>query len=94
MKGIILKKVWVFSGSGSFFPCGIFSDKDKATEWILKRELTGVLTAYPMDVGVYDWAVGENFFSPKKEHEYTSEFIQRFTSASQEHYHFENGVKD
>ncbi|WP_426492125.1 DUF7710 domain-containing protein [Hymenobacter sp. 102] len=35
------------------------------------------------------------FFSqPNRSEQYTTGFIQRFTSASQEHYHYENGKHD
>jgi hypothetical protein len=83
--------VWVFSGEGGRFSSGVFLDRDMATMWIAKHKLTGVLTQYPVDQGVYDWAVGSGLFEPKKEHEFSPKFIQGFTCASQEHYHFEYG---
>ncbi|KES11705.1 hypothetical protein SASC598O11_003800, partial [Snodgrassella alvi SCGC AB-598-O11] len=32
-----------------------------------KNKLSGILTKYPIDVGVYDWAVQNNFFIPNNE---------------------------
>lgn len=89
-----ISSVWVFSGEGSRFSSGVFTDEAKAIEWIEKHKLSGVLTRYPVNVGVYEWAISHNLFEPKREHESSSEFIQRFTSASQEHYHFEEGRLD
>lgn len=86
--------VWIFSGAGSRFTSGVFLEFGNAVEWIGKHRLTGVLTKYPVDVGVYDWAIANDYFEPKKETERTPEFIQRFTSAAQEHYHFELGSRD
>ena len=86
------KTVWVFSGAGSRFASGVFADKETACIWISKHKLSGLLTRYPLGEGVYDWAVAEKLFNPSKPHETTPAFIQSFTSASQEHYHFEEGI--
>lgn len=86
------KQVWVFNGAGSRFPSGVFASKESALSWIQHRKLTGTLTAYPLDEGAYEWAVAKGFFSPKSDKDTSSEFIQRFTSASQEHFHFESGA--
>jgi hypothetical protein len=87
-----LGSVWVFNGATPGFAGGVFRDKDTALEWIAKYQLTGVLTRYPIDVGVYDWAVENGFFTPKKEKHRSPQFIGSFTTAGQEHYHFENGI--
>ncbi|WP_422653323.1 DUF7710 domain-containing protein [Chitinimonas sp.] len=87
-----MTEVWLFSGTGARFSSGVFSDKERAILWIGNNKLSGVLTKYPLDIGVYDWAVAGNLFSPRKDHEFSAEFIQRFTSSSQEHYHFEDGI--
>ncbi len=86
-----IKKVWVFNGANGKFPSGVFTKKEHAENWIKKYKLSGLLTLYPLDHGVYDWAIANDFFSIKKEHEKQPEFIQRFSSASQEHFHYENG---
>ncbi len=86
--------VWVFNGSNSKFPSGIFTEKEIAETWIKKYRLSGILTRYPLDEGVYDWAISNGSFSIKKGEETTPEFIQKFSSASQEHYHYENGSLD
>jgi hypothetical protein len=85
------KQIWVFNGAGGRFPSGVFSSRESAASWIRQRGLTGVLTAYPLNEGAYEWAVANRFFTPKSDEHTSSEFIQRFTSASQEHFHFENG---
>jgi hypothetical protein len=83
--------VWVFNGPRSSFPSGIFTDLDRAERWIEQHRLTGTLTAYPLDTGVYEWAIAREFFRPLKPHPTTSDFIGRFTSASMEHHHYEEG---
>lgn len=83
--------IWVFHSSKARFTGGIFSSKKLAEEWILKHKLTGMLTAYPLNSGVFDWAIESNLFQPKGENHNNPEFIGGFTSASQEHYHYEDG---
>jgi hypothetical protein len=83
--------VWVFNGATGSFPSGIFTDLGRAERWIREHGLTGMLTAYPMDTGVYEWAIAKGFFRPGKPHEASPEFIGRFTSASIEHHHYEEG---
>ncbi|WP_160154126.1 hypothetical protein [Microbulbifer sp. ALW1] len=84
-------KIYVFHGSGAQFCSAVFNCRDKAEEWIAKNTLSGMLTAYPLNQGVYDWALAKEYFTPKKDYHKESKFIGSFTSASQEHYHYENG---
>jgi len=90
----ILNTVWVFHGANGRFSSGVFSSVVKAEEWIRKNKLTGVLTEYPIDEGAYDWAVKNEFFEVKKIAQSEPQFIQNFTCASQDHYHFENGERE
>ena len=83
--------VWIFNGANAKLPGGIFSEREKAESWIMKHRLTGILTLYPLDQGIYDWAINNNFFAVKKENQSQPEFIQGFTSASQEHSPYEDG---
>jgi hypothetical protein len=89
-----LQHIWVFHGSGARFCSAVFSSKFLAEEWIRSNALSGMLTLYPINKSVYDWAIENGTFSPKKEHQTTPDFIQQFSSASQEHYHYENGELD
>ena len=86
--------IWIFNGPKSQFPSGVFTQREDAESWIRQHGLSGTLTAYPVDVGTYDWAVSVGYFTPKREDQRSSEFIQRFSSASQEHYHYEHGNAD
>ena len=86
-----IQSVWVFNGARSNFPSGVFRKREPAETWIEANGLTGTLTKYPLDVGVYDWAIEVGLFKPKKPHETTTEFIQCFTTASQEHFHYIDG---
>ena len=85
-----LNVIWIFTGGG-LFPSGVFSSRDLAEAWIGKHRLTGVLTKYPVDIGAYDWAIESGFFTPDRPDQSQSKFIGRFSSASQEHYHYEEG---
>lgn len=83
--------IWVFHAEMARFSGGVFSDLESAEAWIQKHSLTGLLTAYPLNHGAFDWAVENELFSPNKDSHKSAEFIGGFTSASQEHYHYENG---
>lgn len=89
-----IRTVWVFHGANAHFSSGVFSSLDKAAGWIRKNKLSGILTEYQLDESPYDWAVINNFFEVKRADQAEAEFIQKFTSASQEHYHFDNGECD
>ena len=82
--------VWVFKAEKAVFPCGVFSSPDAAAAWIGKHRLSGVLTAYPLDQGVYDWAVENGYFGRAKPA--TPAFVGSFTSQYQKHYHYVEGV--
>ena len=84
--------VWIFNGANSQFPSGVFTSKELADIWMKKHRLTGVLTLYPIDNGTYDWAIGEGVFTPRRDHEFSPDFIGKFSSASQEHFHYSDGL--
>ena len=83
--------MYVFIGEESHFPAGIFTTLENAEGWIKKYSLTGILNIYPVDIGLYDWAIAKDFFTVKNDYQKESRFIQRFTCASMEHFHYENG---
>lgn len=84
-------RVWVFQGSGSRNVSVCFSGKENAERWIRQYALSGLLTAYPIDQPVYDWAVQSQIIRPTKDEQQTAQFIQNFSSAHLEHYHYEAG---
>ena len=86
-----MQEVWVFVGAAAKFPSGVFAILADAERWISKHSLTGVLTAYPVGIGVFDQAVEQGTFSPKNDRQRSPDFIGRFSSASQDHYHYEDG---
>ncbi|MET3391577.1 hypothetical protein ABIC33_002216 [Variovorax sp. 1140] len=89
-----IKEVWIFNGANAKFPSAVFANKEDAWDWIKRYHLTGVLTKYPLGVSVYDWAIGSGNFKIRSERDSTPEFIGRFSSAAQEHMHFEDGNFD
>jgi hypothetical protein len=89
-----VSSVWLFNGYGiryPNFPSAAFLTRYRAEEWIKIHAVSGTLTEYPLDVGVYEWAILKGFFKPTKEKQTTPAFIETFSSASQEHYHYEHG---
>lgn len=89
-----MKEVWVFNGAEGRFPSAIFEERADAEKWIERNALSGVLTKYPVGVSVYEWAMENGHFRVKNEKEKSPAFIQKFSSAAQEHIHFENGSSD
>jgi hypothetical protein len=83
--------VWIFNG-GSDFPAAVFSTRERAEAWIAEHQLTGCLTKEPVDVGVYEWAISVGAFAPKRPEHAAPDFVGRFSSASMEHCHYEDGV--
>ena len=82
-------RIWVFQGSGSRNVSACFSGKENAERWIQQYVLSGLLTAYPIDQPVYDWAVQSQIIRSTKDEQQTAQFIQNFSSAHLEHYHYE-----
>jgi hypothetical protein len=88
-----MNSIWVFNGNNSHFPSGVFSSQEKAEESIAKHKLSGILTEYPMDMLVYEWATTNEYFKPKRDDQRTPKFMQTFTSAVQKHFHYEDGER-
>lgn len=86
-----MNSIWVFHGVNARFAGGVFTGIEKAEEYIRKHKLSGVLTEYPLDEGVYDWAIDNNYFEIKKDSQREPTFIQGFSSAGQEHFHYQDG---
>jgi hypothetical protein len=86
------KHVWVFNGDGGHLPGGVFSSRARAEEWIGSRKLTGVLTAYPVDEGSFDWALRHDLVTGRaRDRGHDSAFVGSFSSASQDHAHYKDG---
>lgn len=90
-----MESVWIFNKNNSRFSGGVFAELMLAEEWIRKNKLTGVLTKYPLNQGTLDWAIANDAHSikPEKLEEKRKQpnFIGSFTTAMQEHFHYENG---
>lgn len=86
--------VYLFHSLNNSRFCGaVFSEIAIAEKWILKHKLTGLLTEYPVDNGVYDWAIEKHLLTVKKDKESSPEFIGGFSTASQQHFHYEDGIR-
>lgn len=88
----MLDSVWIFCDSTGRLASGAFGSRELAEEWINRHQFSGILTRYPLNEGVYDWCVRTGRFTPTKEYQTAGQFIGRFTSVSQEHYHYETGI--
>lgn len=84
----------IFLGDRARWPSGVFSSREAAVEWIAEHHLTGMITEYPVDVGVYEWAVTAGALRPSKPQHSSAGFIGGFTTAVQEHGHFTDGTGD
>jgi hypothetical protein len=82
---------WVFYGVKASFASAVFENEQIAFETIKKYSLTGLLTCYPSNRLVYEWAIENEYFKVKRDHQKSPAFIGSFTSGSQNHYHFEEG---
>jgi hypothetical protein len=83
------KTVWLFQGEMVSQPSAAFSKLGRAVDWIKRHSLSGLLTEYPLNEGVYDWAVRRGFYRPKDIPD--PAFVGKFSSASQRHFHFDLG---
>lgn len=83
--------IYVFTGEGATSPAGSFDNYKAACDWIQNNSLSGVLQKLPLNIGVYDWVLKNDFWTPTRDNQKTPAFIQRFNSAYIEHWHFENG---
>ena len=45
----------MFNSEKAKFAGAVFSSLPKARKWISSHKLSGLLTAYPIDIGVYNW---------------------------------------
>jgi len=92
------KSVWVFNATNQRFSGGVFDKLTIAEEWIEDNKLTGILTKYPLNQGTLDWAIHNNMVNMKPEkldvRKEDPDFIGGFTSASMEHYHYEDGKRE
>lgn len=82
------RHVWVFTSGRT---SGVFTSLRRAETWIGHHQLSGTLSAYPLDEGVYDWSVRNGYFKPSKPHHGTPEQVARFDSAFLPHVHYLNG---
>lgn len=87
-----MKNVWIFTGVNGRFPSAVFYSFDDAKKWIFDNKLSGMLTEYPVGISVYEWAINNGNFKIKSERDESPEFIQKFSSAGQNHFHFERGA--
>jgi hypothetical protein len=82
--------VWVFHGEGGRFASAVFTTIEKAEAWISEHKLSGLLTWYPLDTGVYQWVIASGCWKPKREEHREPRIIQGFSSYL-DHHHYKLG---
>jgi len=82
--------MWILNCGGRF-PCGVFETREQAEIIISKYKLDATLTKYPLNEIVFDWAIDNGYFTVKSDRQKTKSFIGSFTTAFQEHYHYNDG---
>lgn len=85
--------VWIFVDSNRHLPSGVFTELQLAEHWIRSNLLSGILTRYPINISVYDWAITNGYFKVKTNKHSSPHFIGGFSSAYQEHYHYNQGAR-
>jgi hypothetical protein len=92
----LYSEVWVYnaySPGKRGLASAVFRTRETAEKWIEETRIEGLLTAYPVDISAYDWSVQNKWFTPKKPHHYSPEFIGAFTGGHMHfHFDFENRI--
>lgn len=83
-----MKYCWVFHGQSVGNASAIFSTFIKASEWCQENRVSGILSKYPIDIALYDWAASKHGF---KRH-VSDAGKEDFTEGGQQHIHFEQGT--
>jgi hypothetical protein len=84
--------IWVFVGEQSSACGGVFSDLAIAENWILQHSLSGLLSQYPLNEGVFDWAVRTARVKQKFADNAPPQIIGSFCSYLH-HYHYKDGKR-
>ena len=89
--------LWIFYSSGARLAGGAFEDIAMADYWIAKHKLTGVLMAYPIDEGCFDWELRRTMIGSQSEKLRAKmcdpAFVGGFVSTAQARIEFENGKR-
>ena len=84
--------VYIFHGLSARFAASVYESLEQADFDIKLKEMSGLLTIYPLNETVYDYCVRAKLFEEKEN--VSSKFVQSFTSAYLEHYHYKDGCRD
>ena len=47
-----ITRVWIFNGESSHLPNAVFLNLELAEKWIREKAVSGILTAYPLDIAL------------------------------------------
>jgi hypothetical protein len=82
--------VWVFNTNEtrSPFPCGVWSSKTAAEQWITKVGAVGTLSAYVLDEPAYETCLRLGHFGKPPVSECVGQEFQRNFTTAIDHYHY------
>lgn len=83
--------VWIFHGDKASLAAAVFSSRPRAEEWISQNRLSGLLTRYPLNISILDWAWEKQFISSQVLESFSGKRAGEFTCAALQHIHFEDG---
>ncbi len=84
--------VWVFVGDQARNTSGVFTSLELAENWISRHSLTGLLTHYPLNEGVFDWVVRTTRVKESFARGASAGIIGSFCSHL-DHFHYQNGER-
>lgn len=82
---------WVFHGDTSRFANAVFAKRQDAESWIAKHRLSGLLTEYPINHGMFDIAASLNLIPKNIAAAASPQYIQQYVLGIS-HGHYENGL--
>ena len=94
---MVPQTVWLFTSASNdvvpdaHIPQAAFRTLAAADRWVRTLKPSGMLTEYPMNIGVFEWATARGVFKPRRDDQRATPFIETFSDASQAHAHYELG---
>ena len=88
----IPKRIWVFQGDRGRGIGAVFGDLDGARSWIQRHRLDGSLSEYPMNTGLYDWALDQGNHQAPADGD-TASFIANFQDLGRKTLWFAHGAE-
>ncbi len=88
---MVPQTVWLFTSASNdvvpdaHIPQAAFRTLAAGDRWVRTLKPSGMLTEYPMNIGVFEWATARGVFKPRRDDQRATPFIETFSDASQAH---------